>query len=207
MKIAFLVNRFPAISETFVLNQVVGLLDRGHDVHIIARKHGKDRIQHREVDSYDLESRVRYRPSIPDVFLARLAKLGSLYMRFATHRLKRMPEFIRLAWRNRYNAPFARLYHGLLLLDQLYDVVHCQYGYIANAAVMLREAGLLSSPAVTTFHGYDINVYPGEHGKDCYQRLFKSGDRFTVGSNFARERLIELGPPGTHMGVAHGNLG
>ena len=34
MKIAFLVLNFPVLSETFILNQIAGLIDRGHEVHI-----------------------------------------------------------------------------------------------------------------------------------------------------------------------------
>lgn len=40
MKIAFLASAFPAVSETFVLNQIVGLIDLGHDVHVFADKAG-----------------------------------------------------------------------------------------------------------------------------------------------------------------------
>jgi hypothetical protein len=34
MKIAFIVGTFPSLSETFILNQITGLIDRGHEVHI-----------------------------------------------------------------------------------------------------------------------------------------------------------------------------
>ncbi len=34
MKIAFIVWRFPVLSEAFILNQITGLIDRGHEVHI-----------------------------------------------------------------------------------------------------------------------------------------------------------------------------
>ncbi len=37
MKIAFIVGGFPSISETFILNQITGLIDRGHDVEIFAK--------------------------------------------------------------------------------------------------------------------------------------------------------------------------
>jgi len=60
---------------------------------------------------------------------------------------------------------------------------------------MFKEASLLSSPVITTFHGFDINVYPLENGRGCYERLFSLGDWFTVGSGFARDRLIDLGAP------------
>ncbi len=36
MKIAFIVNDFPLLSETFILNQITGLIDRGHHVDIFA---------------------------------------------------------------------------------------------------------------------------------------------------------------------------
>ena len=36
MKIAFVVQGFPHLSETFILNQITGLLDRGHAVDIFA---------------------------------------------------------------------------------------------------------------------------------------------------------------------------
>jgi colanic acid/amylovoran biosynthesis glycosyltransferase len=36
MRIAFIVWEFPTLSETFVLNQVTGLIDRGHQVDIYA---------------------------------------------------------------------------------------------------------------------------------------------------------------------------
>ena len=36
MKIAFVVGRFPTLSETFIHNQITGLLDAGHDVKVFA---------------------------------------------------------------------------------------------------------------------------------------------------------------------------
>ena len=36
MKIAFIVTFFPALSETFILNQITGLIERGHEVDIYA---------------------------------------------------------------------------------------------------------------------------------------------------------------------------
>ena len=32
MRIAFIVGGFPLISETFILNQITGLMDLGHEV-------------------------------------------------------------------------------------------------------------------------------------------------------------------------------
>jgi len=36
MKIAFIVGGFPSLSETFILNQITGLLDLGYEVEIFS---------------------------------------------------------------------------------------------------------------------------------------------------------------------------
>ena len=60
MKIAFLVNQFPSVSETFVLNQIVGLIDLGHDVHIFADKSVRNVRIHDNYEKYGLSKRTRY---------------------------------------------------------------------------------------------------------------------------------------------------
>ena len=41
MRIAVVVGMFPKISETFIVSQVKGLIDRGHEVSIIAKERAK----------------------------------------------------------------------------------------------------------------------------------------------------------------------
>ena len=54
MKIAFLVDEFPSLSETFVLNQIVGLLERGHEIDVYANRRGKLPWSHSEFSEHDL---------------------------------------------------------------------------------------------------------------------------------------------------------
>ena len=58
MKIAFILPMFPVLSETFVLNQITGLVDQGHDVRIFAFSKDHNRKRHEDVVKYDLESRL-----------------------------------------------------------------------------------------------------------------------------------------------------
>mgnify|MGYP006928203217 CR=1 FL=1 len=58
MRIAMIVDRFPALSETFVLDQITGLLDLGHEVEIFARGSSDETVVHPAVDRYDLRDRV-----------------------------------------------------------------------------------------------------------------------------------------------------
>ena len=66
MKIAVLLFHFPVLSETFILNQVTGLIDRGHDVQIFCRTPGNDQIQHGDVKKYNLKARTIYFGSARD---------------------------------------------------------------------------------------------------------------------------------------------
>ena len=64
MRIAFIVSQFPLISETFIVNQAVGLIERGHQVHIYAL-HGRPPSTakvHPLVEQYRLEDRTSYGP-------------------------------------------------------------------------------------------------------------------------------------------------
>ena len=38
MKIAFVTSTFPKLSESFILKQITGLLDLGHDIQVFSRK-------------------------------------------------------------------------------------------------------------------------------------------------------------------------
>ena len=60
MKIAFFVIRFPLLSETFILNQITGLIERGHEVDIYSGKPGDTSKMHPDVEKYELLSRTYY---------------------------------------------------------------------------------------------------------------------------------------------------
>ena len=45
MRIAVVVETFPTISETFIVNQILGYLNAGHEVRILAYHKGADSAQ------------------------------------------------------------------------------------------------------------------------------------------------------------------
>ena len=75
MRIAVVVGMFPKISETFIVNQITGLLDRGHEVTIIAKERAEDILQSDVID-YDLTSRTLYPGSLPASRFRRLTKFA-----------------------------------------------------------------------------------------------------------------------------------
>ena len=54
MKIAFLVETFPKLSETFILNQITGLIDRGCEVDIFAKDAEDIEEKHPDIEKYNL---------------------------------------------------------------------------------------------------------------------------------------------------------
>ncbi len=203
MKIAFFVNDFPAVEETFILNQVVGLLQRGHDVHIYSRGGGRrpDEAQHADIERYRLLDHIQYQTPTLD----RLARLRSVATRI-----------LRWGWRdpgavvNSLNRPrYLRPVRNLISLHELlppaniqptsYDVIHAHFGPNGLRAIAWRNFGALCGPIITSFHGYDVNKLPRIHGPNLYKKLFSQGDLFTVGSEFLKGRIITLGASGDRI--------
>ncbi|OHB69691.1 MAG: hypothetical protein A2W23_10185 [Planctomycetes bacterium RBG_16_43_13] len=60
MKIVYLVGSFPKLSETFILNQITGLIDRGHEVEIVAYHNPKEEKVHADVIKYGLLEKTHY---------------------------------------------------------------------------------------------------------------------------------------------------
>jgi len=178
MRIAFLVDAFPVFSETFILDQITGLLDRGHDVRIMANCRTDEKNLHPHVVKYDLLSRCYFWGEKPEnlflrVFYAfpyllkNIFRLrGALSIFYAVNAFRKAGEF---------------------------DIAVCHFGWNGLVAVRLKKAGCLNAKIVTVFHGSDMSKYPRIMGEDVYSDLFTSGDLFLPVSDRWKERLIRLG--------------
>ena len=60
MKILYILQTFPKLSETFILNQMTGLIDRGHDIEILAERVPLEEESHEDVLRYDLLRKTQY---------------------------------------------------------------------------------------------------------------------------------------------------
>jgi hypothetical protein len=62
LKIAFLVERFPKLSETFILNQLTYLVKAGHEVDIFPAGRSGEKMVHDEINRLRLLTRTYYPP-------------------------------------------------------------------------------------------------------------------------------------------------
>lgn len=187
MKIAVIVDTFPRVSETFILSQVTGLIERGHDVDIFAWELGSLEVQHADVGRYKLLSRL----SILAPPVGKLARVASA---------------VKLLLRNGHQGPvlqslnvkrYGRLAGSLRLLHQVahlvqgYDILHCHFGPNGEFAARLKSLGV-TGKLVTTFHGYDIRLAQ-EEGPGIYRTLFEACDALISISPYNRRCLLEFG--------------
>ncbi len=205
LKIAFVVWRFPVLSESFILNQIAGLLERGHDVRIHALNGAPDipTKQHPIVDRYGLMERAYLTPrrthDDAGIDLAqRLAEKAARHPQ-AWQRLARVYKA------EAHADPAKFLYRASTLLGLPdYDIVHCQFGNLAPAVLRLRECGMLQGKLVTIFRGQDISRWVTEQGEDVYDELFAQGDYFLANCGYFRQRAMSLGCPAERIHV-HGS--
>lgn len=197
MKIAFLVGEFPALSQTFILNQITGLIDRGHDVDIYAPVSGDEPKIHSDVEKYNLLERTFYSPQIPKNYLFRTLKGIRLLL---ANSLKEPVVLLRSLNVFKYGKQAAslRLFYSaipLLYRRSPYDIVHCHFGPNGLKGSLLQDIGALQGKLVTAVHGYDMALYLQRAGESVYNQLYDKGDLFLPISERWKRRLIELGCP------------
>jgi colanic acid/amylovoran biosynthesis glycosyltransferase len=190
LRIAFFLYEFPALSETFVLNQITGLIDLGHDVTIFAERPRPDQVAHPDVAAYRLAERTCYL-DMPEPRLARILQAPR-----QVRRVRRRVPLRRVLDLRRYGneARSLRLYYWAARLAEHdgFDIIHCHFGPRGRMAGFLREIGAISGKLVTVFHGVDVSAYLRHH-PDIYRHLFGHGDLFLPVSESWRTRLIEHG--------------
>ena len=194
MRIAFIVGIvFPTLSKTFIINQITGLIERGHEVDIYADVPETHSKVHPEVEKYNLLERTYY-DQTPRNFVLRT--LNSIKLVFANFHKNPGVVFRSLNFfKYGKEAASLRLIHRVIphLNKQPYDVVHCHFGYNGIKSLSLRQLGILQGKLITTFHGSDITKFIQSEGDNIYDNLFSEGDLFLPISEHWKDKLIQLG--------------
>jgi colanic acid/amylovoran biosynthesis glycosyltransferase len=189
MDIAFIVDEFPSISETFVLNQITGLLERGHDVDVYAHSLGAIDLYHPDVRRYGLLQRTH--------FLACPANRWTRALTGAELCVKQMRRNARAVLGSLNIFRYGRGASSLTLLFQTapffrnYDIVHCQFGHNGKLGAILKRLGL-QKRLVVTFHGHDIRAAV-ESGGALYGELWDEADCLIAISKYNHDHLLRFG--------------
>lgn len=198
MKVAFIVTEFPSLSQTFVLNQITGLIDLGHEVDIFANRPGNESKIHEDVRQYNLLDRTCYHrkiyESMPKSKLARAFKALRWLTKYIWEKPLPILRSLNVFKCGRDAASLRLLYQIIPFLDKgPYDIIQCHFGPCGNLGVFLKDLGAITGKVVTAFHGYDLSSYVKVKGNRIYEKLFEKGDLFLPISSRWRQELIKLG--------------
>ena len=107
MNVAILVGEFPNLSETFITDQIIGIMKLGHDVRILSSCRPQSTLLQPDVLTYSLLPKTTYleesRPGrVGNAFgsLHNLAKIG-------VKSAKRIPKIVASCWPTRFCVSFA----------------------------------------------------------------------------------------------------
>jgi colanic acid/amylovoran/stewartan biosynthesis glycosyltransferase WcaL/AmsK/CpsK len=195
VRVAFVVGSFPQISETFILDQMTGLIDRGHDVMILARPPGVAEVhRHAALDEYDLMRRAVYWDSTRGGRGAVLSRTARL---FASHPIRTAADLAGSLRRRARGENLVRLWSRVTMTRIMPrpDVLLAEFGTNGVMAQQVRDICGLNIPLVATFLGYDLSRVLRERGPGFYARLFAAGDLMLPLSNHFQDLLISNGCP------------
>ena len=134
MKIAYIVQYFPSISQTFILNQITGLIDRGHDVDVFASTPGHDEVLHPDIEKYNLIKRTYYRGGyydFPHNKFIRIIKAIRLSKKHYKGGIQPLLKSLNLFKYGKKAISLNLLYSVAPFLNN-YDILHCHFAQIGN---------------------------------------------------------------------------
>jgi len=191
MKIAFIVGGFPRTTETFILSQIAGLIDLGHEVDIYAKRRYSDSAVHADVFRYGLLERTHYFDT-PDTRLARVVRgLRSVWV----HGARNPAAMLRCASITRSGSLYSALSNAIYVepfLRKQYDIFMCHFGTNAVDFIFLKDI-FPCTRFVTMFHGGCIRLAE-EEGAGVYDSLRQRGDLFlAISDSYNRRKLVAFG--------------
>jgi len=194
MKVAFIVSGFPVLSETFILNEITGLLDLGYDVQIFAEANPGEKKVHPDIEKYQLMKRVHYF-DIPNNKIKRLLKAIYLIITNFNKNPIKMLKTLNIFKYGKFALSLRLLYAFTTFVNagKEFNIVHCHFGPNGIIGAALKEIGVIKSKVITTFHGYDMSKFILNHKKNIYKNLFSQGDLFLPVSENWKKKLIKLG--------------
>jgi colanic acid/amylovoran biosynthesis glycosyltransferase len=196
MRVAFLTALFPVLSDIPFLNQIVGLLERGHQVDVYADGPQAGGPFHPDVERLGLQSLTRYPLRWPAGRLDRWRAAAKVVL---AHRGAERRTLLR-------TLDPSLFWHRAWTLDQLrrtarflptrpYDICYCAFGMDAPHALRLRRLGALGGELVVAFRGADTTKYVARRGPRVYARTFRQARLLLPVCDFLGQRLVQLGAP------------
>jgi colanic acid/amylovoran biosynthesis glycosyltransferase len=191
MKIGILVESFPRVSEAWLANQIIDLIEKGQEISIYSVYPTREKIIHEQVNRYQLKEKTHYffypkTNRVKRIFLG----LGFIFRNLENVTFKKVYRSIEAVFLKKLEPLFA--FNAIFLkdIDKL-DILHAHFGNMGVFAAKMKRVGLLDkTKIVVSFHGHDIFPYKKDVYKKDYQIFNDFADALLVNSIYS-ERLLE----------------
>jgi colanic acid/amylovoran biosynthesis glycosyltransferase len=204
LKIAYLTDTFPAPSETFIRNQIAGIVRLGHEVEVYCRACDRCDLKVLDADTREKLTLVYYKKnfiktpcSVAEILLillslmAKPCVLGRLLTGARADKNNRISSYIYMAYAFRRKS---------------YDVIHAQYGLQGRMLAVIKKAGLLpgNPKLVVSLRGHESMYLTTE--PQWFFPLFEQADVLLPVSRDLAEKVIAAGCPEERVTVHHSGL-
>lgn len=184
MKIAHITTQFPKISETFIMNQVIGLQEAGHEIDIFSHAPADENITHSIVEEHDLIEKTTYTEP-PATYLGAVKRVCTSLI----NKPKRAREIIQSL---QYGSDARNRICFLDTLESEYDLYHAHFGWVAENTDFIPS--VFDSPFIISFYGNDAGSLLKKNPRR-YESVWSEADIITVLSYDMKEQIINAGAP------------
>lgn len=190
-KLGIVARQFPVVSETFILDHVSGLAERGRDIGVFCRNvaHGMAPLP-QEVAQLQAAGRVHewlperghfFQRVVTGTAAAATLPPGAL-LRAAALGINALPRDVLIMARTIRHVLHPR------------GILHAHFGPCGEQLALMKKAGLISGPLIASLHGYDATQDAAQR-RAQYRHLFEAADRIVVTTNFMADKALALGCP------------
>jgi colanic acid/amylovoran biosynthesis glycosyltransferase len=200
VRVAFVVDIFPLVSETFIIDQIADLDERGLHVDIYSFSRGDEAFVSQRYFDHELGSRVRYL-DYPLPWGRRLLAGIPKALRLARRHPRTLLRALDVRRYGRDALSLRLLHWAEPLAGRDYDVVHCHFATVAREFVRVREVAGISGELITTFYGVDASKIFVDRPPAYYDRLKQACSLYFVMSEDMKRRVVAHGFPADQVRV------
>jgi len=192
MKIAVVVSTFPTISETFVVNQIIYLIDKGHDISILAYNKGKLDKLHQSILDYKLLDKCKFYESPNSNKFKRYYQFFKFIFSFKNANWNVLKNCFKASNNLKSFLSLKLLFKAQWFLNSKFDLIHIHWANNARLIAELKEEAIIDIPYFITFHGYDIQPNLIENYKIDYKLILKHVSLIFVNSIYTDELVKQI---------------
>lgn len=191
LNIAIVVPKFPVLSETFIYNQALALIQRGHNVTILAFHSGEESIRHEVVDKLFDKAKIIFFPK------DKRQRLTSYLLRFIKKKIENVPfttvnRSEELQWHRVVQFYSSISTDAWLQSLPAFDIFHAHHGPSAiPIAKSLKTLKKDTPPLIVSFHGNDISPDRLTKSKALYKNVFSVSTFIIANTPYLADLLYE----------------